>query len=85
MLKTTVNIKEAKIHLSRLIERAERGEEIIIAKAGTPKVRLTPVADEQIVRRPGRFAGSMKVTAAFFEPLAEEDLAAWEGTSEPSR
>ncbi|NLT69206.1 MAG: type II toxin-antitoxin system prevent-host-death family antitoxin [Verrucomicrobiaceae bacterium] len=45
MATTTVNIHEAKTHLSRLIERAEQGEEIVIAKAGTPKVRLTPVAD----------------------------------------
>ncbi len=80
---TTFNIHEAKIHLSRLIERAEQGEEIIIAKAGNPKVRLTPITEERVVRRPGRFAGSLKVTAAFFEPLAEEDLAAWEGSSEP--
>jgi len=85
MSSTTVNIHEAKTHLSRLIERAERGEEIIIAKAGTPKVRLTPVADARIVRRPGRFAGSIKVTAAFFEPMNEEDLARWEGVSEPER
>ncbi len=83
MSTTTVNIHEAKTHLSRLIERAERGEEIIIAKAGTPKVRLTPIADVRFVRRPGRFAGSLKVTEAFFEPLEEEDLADWEGSSEP--
>jgi prevent-host-death family protein len=85
MSSTTVNIHEAKTHLSRLIERAERGEEIIIAKAGTPKVRLTPVADARIVRHPGRFAGSLKVTAAFFEPLAEADLAAWERSPELER
>ncbi len=80
---TTVNIHEAKTHLSRLIERAERGEEIIIAKSGTPKVRLTPIVKEGIERRPGRFAGSLKVTSAFFEPLPEEDLASWEGKSLP--
>ncbi len=83
MATTTVNIHEAKTHLSRLIERAERGEEIIIAKAGAPKVRLAPIAAEPVVRRPGRFAGSLKVTAAFFEPMAEEDLAAWEGGALP--
>lgn len=82
MTTTTVNIHEAKTHLSRLIERAEQGEEIVIAKAGTPKVRLTPVADPPI-RRPGRFAGSLKVTDAFFDPLPEEDLAAWEGDDSP--
>jgi prevent-host-death family protein len=77
---TTVNIHEAKTHLSRLIERAAQGEEIIIAKAGTPKVRLAPILDERETRRPGRFAGSLKVTDAFFEPLADEELDAWDGS-----
>lgn len=77
----TVNIHEAKTHLSRLIERAERGEEIVIAKAGVPKVRLAPVEASPTVRRPGRFAASLKVTDAFFEPLPEGELAAWEGSS----
>jgi len=80
---TTVNIHEAKTHLSRLIERAERGEEIIIAKAGTPKVRLALVAETQPLRRPGRFAGSLRVGASFFDPLPDEDLAAWEGNEVP--
>jgi prevent-host-death family protein len=82
MAATTVNIHEAKTHLSRLIERAERGEEIIIAKAGTPKVRLTPVKDEVVTRRPGRFAGSLHVTEAFFESLPEDELSAWEGRAD---
>lgn len=82
MAATTVNIHEAKTHLSRLIERAEHGEEIIIAKAGTPKVRLTPVRDEVVTRSPGRFAGSLRVTEAFFEALPEEELAAWEGRTD---
>ena len=75
---TLVNIHEAKTHLSRLIERAVAGEEIIIAKAGEPKVRLTPVrvGDE---RRPGRFAGLVVVPDAFFKPLPEAELAEWEG------
>lgn len=75
---TVVNIHEAKTHLSRLIERAAAGEEIIIAKAGQPRVCLTPVrgAGE---RQPGRFAGMIVVPDDFFEPLPEIDLAAWEG------
>ena len=75
---TTVNIHEAKTHLSRLIEQAESGEEIVIAKAGKPKVRLVPVVPEP-PRRPGRFAGQFSVTEAFFEPMPEEELGAWEG------
>ena len=79
-----MNIHEAKTHLSTLIERAVLGEEIIIAKSGTPVVRLTPVA-AGLVRQPGRFAGSLVVTSAFFELLPEEDLAAWEGFTEPRK
>ena len=82
MASTTVNIHEAKTHLSRLIERAEHGEEIIIAKAGTPKVRLTPVREEVVTRRPGRFAGRLRVTEAFFEALPEKELSAWEGRAD---
>jgi prevent-host-death family protein len=81
MATITVNIHEAKTHLSRLIERAAQGEEIVIAKAGTPKVRLVPMRTEDPVRRPGRFAGLMEVTEAFFEPLPAEELVAWEGVS----
>lgn len=39
----TVNMHEAKTHLSRLVERAANGEEVIIAKAGKPLVKLVPV------------------------------------------
>jgi len=75
---TMVNIHEAKTHLSRLIERAVAGEEIIIAKAGEPRVCLTPIRAEG-ERKPGRFAGLVVVPDAFFEPLPETELAGWEG------
>lgn len=71
---TTVNVHEAKTHFSRLIERALAGEEIVIAKAGKALVRLTPVEARQ-PRKPGLAKG--RVTAAFFEPLCEEELEAW--------
>jgi len=75
---TVVNIHEAKTHLSRLIERAVAGEEIIIAKAGEPRVCLTPIRAVG-ERRPGRFAGLVVVPEAFFDPLPEAELAGWEG------
>jgi prevent-host-death family protein len=74
-LATVVNIHEAKTHLSRLVERAHRGEEIILAKAGKPYAKLVPL-DDQRERVPGIVQG--RVTEAFFEPLPEEELAAWE-------
>lgn len=75
---TVVNIHEAKTHLSRLIERAEAGETIIIAKAGTPKVLLSPVP-RVAPRRPGRFAGAIRLANDFDASLPDEELAAWEG------
>ena len=55
----TANVHEAKTHFSKLLERAHRGEEVIIAKAGKPYARLvpvTPVGD----RRPGAFRGRIR-------------------------
>jgi prevent-host-death family protein len=72
-----VNVHEAKTHLSRLLEQAHAGQEIILAKAGKPYARLMPLASDSAQRRPGRLAG--KVDDAFFEPLPDAELDAWEG------
>ena len=72
----TVNVHEAKTHLSRLLERAHAGEEIVIAKNGTPFARLVPLAPQQ-PRRPGLLHGDLE--GDLFEALPEEELAAWEG------
>ena len=71
-----VNVHEAKTHLSRLLERAHSGEEIILAKAGKPYARLMPLASKR--RRGGQLPG-LVVGPEFFEPLPEEELRAWEG------
>ena len=71
----TVNIHEAKTHLSRLLARASAGEEIIIAKAGKPMAKLVPVLQGQ-ERTPGIAQG--RVTKAFFEEMPENELDAWE-------
>lgn len=76
-LKPVVNVHEAKTHLSRLLERAHRGEEIILAKAGKPYAKLVPLEAAQ-ERTPGALRG-LVMTDEFFEPLPEEELAAWEG------
>jgi prevent-host-death family protein len=70
-----VNVHEAKTHLSRILDRAHRGEEIVVAKAGKPYVKLVPVRQRK-KRKPGLFKG--RVTEAFFEPLPAGELAAWE-------
>ena len=72
---TTVNIHQAKTHLSRLIERVRAGEEIVIAKAGTPWVKLVPLQEKRQRRRPGIAHGA--VTDAFFDPLPDDELDAW--------
>ena len=54
---TTVNIHEAKTHLSRLVEQAARGHEFIIAKAGKPLVRVVPIEAPPTKRRLGTLAG----------------------------
>lgn len=72
----TVNVHAAKTHFSRLLEQAHAGQEIILAEAGKPYTRLVPLAPSPGRRQPGRLAG--RLSDVFFEPLPEEELAAWE-------
>jgi prevent-host-death family protein len=60
---TTVNIHEAKTHLSRLVDQAAKGREFIIAKAGKPMVRVVPIDSPPAVRTLGFLAGKGVVTA----------------------
>ncbi len=83
MAPRTVNVHEAKTHLSRLLARVARGEEVVIAKAGKPVARLIP-AD-----RPARMAdllgldeGRIGVAPDFDAPLPGEILASFEGARE---
>ena len=72
-----VNIHEAKTHFSKLIELAQAGEELVIAKSGKPVARLLPVAREP--RRLGLLDGEIEVPEDFNAPLPEEVLAAFLG------
>ena len=69
----TVNVHEAKTHFSKLLQRVLNGEEIIIAKAGTPVAILSPVAAPMARRTTGNDAGKVILTPAFDEPLPEFD------------
>ena len=73
-----VTIHAAKTNLSKLIEEACAGEEVVIARGKKPVVRLVPVASAKKGRRFGAMRGRVWVDDAFFEPLPEEELAAWE-------
>ncbi|MFZ5478820.1 MAG: type II toxin-antitoxin system Phd/YefM family antitoxin [Myxococcota bacterium] len=74
-----VPIHAAKTHLSRLIERACSGEEVVIARGDRPVVRLVPIEPPARARAFGALRGKVHVDASFFEPLPEEEIARWEG------
>lgn len=72
------NIHEAKTHLSRLVERAAAGEEIIISKAGRPVARLGPLLRATTPREPGRWRGRVVIHDDFDE-LPPQVAAAFRG------
>lgn len=71
----TVKVQEAKTRLSGLLAEVEHGQEIVIARGDDPVARLTPIQEA-----PKRELGFVpyEVPSAFFEPLPDEELAAWE-------
>jgi prevent-host-death family protein len=74
----TYNIHEAKTHFSKLIEAAQLGEEIIIAKAGKPVATLGPIKNKP-VRVRGLLSGQIRLGPEFDEPLPADVLDAFEG------
>jgi prevent-host-death family protein len=69
----TVNIHHAKTHLSRLVERAAKGESFVIAKAGNPMVKVVPLSAPEAaqVKRVGFLSGQVRVPADF-DRMGEE-------------
>ena len=76
----TSNIHEAKSQLSKLIDRAMRGEEIVIAKAGQPMVRLVPFQTDQKPRHGGQWKGRVRIAKDF--DILPSDIAAAFGMAE---
>jgi prevent-host-death family protein len=77
----TYTVHEAKTHLSKLIERAERGEEVIIARGDKPVVKVTAIESKpKPKRQPGTLKGVLPEIpdSAFFDPLPEDELKLWE-------
>jgi len=78
-----VNVHEAKTHLSKLLKRAQAGEEIVLFKAGKPYAKLVPY--DAPAKKPDRVPGRLKgkwpelPDSFFFDPLPEEELRLWEG------
>jgi prevent-host-death family protein len=77
MTDPVVNIHAAKTHLSRLVERVEAGEEVVIARAGRPVARLVPFRGRTSPRTPGLWRGRVRL-APDFDQTGEELLDAFE-------
>jgi prevent-host-death family protein len=74
-----INIHDAKTHLSRLVEQAAQGKEIIIAKAGKPMARLVPLENAVRPKKFGLLEGRFKVPDDFDAPMDSRVLALFEG------
>ena len=70
----TVTIRKAKADLSRLIQKACRGEDIVIARGNKPVVRLVALRDEQGNRKPGAWEGKVFCSPDAFAPLTDQEL-----------
>lgn len=83
---TTVNIHEAKTHLSRLLAQVAGGDEVVIAKNGRPVARLV-AATALPPRRPGRFHGQIRGADSLLEPNVADEATLWAlgTTSDPLR
>lgn len=73
-----INMHQAKSSLSRLVERALAGEDVLIARNGEPLVRLVPLRKNREPRVPGRSKGRVWI-APDFNAMSEEELEGWEG------
>ena len=74
----TVNMHQAKTSLSRLVQRALAGEEIVIARNGEPLVKLVPIEKKRQPRVPGKGRGKIWIAPDCFAPMTEEELDLWE-------
>ena len=74
----TINIYEAKTHLSRLLEQVEAGEEVVLGRAGRPVARLVPYHPVRQPRRLGGWEGKVRI-AADFDQTPEDVVALFEG------
>jgi len=81
----TINVHSAKTHLSKLLARVAKGEEIVIAKAGKPVARLVPERPPAAAKRvPGIDKGKLWI-ADDFDVMSERELALWYGSKPPRK
>jgi len=79
MAGNSVNIHQAKTQLSKLVERAAAGSEIVITKAGKPMAKLVPLVTTNRVRKLGILKGKIKIPDDFDAPLPAKVIAGFEG------
>jgi prevent-host-death family protein len=79
-MKHVINIYEAKTHLSRLVDEAGQGADIVIARAGKPVARLCRIQPKARKRKLGILDGRFKIPDDFNAPLPDDVLAAFTGT-----
>jgi len=79
---TVVSVHEAKTHLSRLIEKVLAGEEVVIARNNRPVARLVREAPPKKKPLLGALKGQIVFDESFFDPLPEDELAAWNGEAD---
>ena len=70
-------VHQAKTNLSKLLRKAARGEEVIIARGKTSVAKLVPVPHQKKKRVPGRLKGKISYTADAFAPMTKKELAEW--------
>ena len=73
-----MTIHQAKANLSRLIQKASSGEEVIISRGSKPVARLVPIGLTNGKRQPGSLKGKLFVRREFFEALPAHELSAWQ-------
>lgn len=78
-MKPPVNIYDAKTQLSRLVDQAPQGEDVVIARSGKPVARLTRLVPQPKKRRLGLLDGQFKIPDDFNAPLPADVLSAFEG------
>ncbi len=74
-----INIHNAKTNLSRLIEKAAKGDEVVISRAGEPVAKLVPIKPAVPRRRKGLLKNKIRIRPSFYQPLPEAVIAAFEG------
>lgn len=78
MKTSVVTVHQAKTNLSKLLQKAADGEEIIIARGSRPVARLVAMGEIRGQRRPGSLKGKLQVGPEFFDALPAEEMASWE-------